>query len=169
MQEINEQIAKFEYVIFRVIAKYRLFYEQDNYVQVGRLAIWKALQDFDESKGNFEMYAYMQVKFAIIQELRNKLKVTEREVVMDDEPLMYWLDTLAEHKPLEMDRPEWYWQLPDYEQRLIELLFYEGYMIKDVAQIEGVSYEALKKRRKKLLTKIREIIEKRTGKHPSYY
>ncbi len=163
MQEINEQIVDFEHIILRVMAKLRIYKEQDNYLQVGRLAIWKALQDFDATKGNFEMYAYMRVKFAIIRELQNGVKVTEHEVVMDDEPLMYWLDTSTEHKPLEMDRPEWYWQLLRHEQWLIELLFYEGYEVKDVAQMEGVSYDTMKKRRKKLLTKIREIIEKKDG------
>lgn len=163
MQEINEQIVDFEHIILRVMAKLRIYKEQDNYLQVGRVAVWQALQDFDATKGKLEMYVYMRVKFALIGELRNGVKVTEHEVVMDDEPLMYWLDASTEHKPLETDRPEWYWQLLRHEQRLIELLFYEGYEVKDVAQMEGVSYDTMKKRRKKLLTKIREIIEKKDG------
>lgn len=169
MQQIDEQIVAYEYLILRVLAKYRIFQEQDNFMQVGRLAIWQAQQVFDASKGDFEMYAYMRVKFAIIREIRNNLKVTEKEVVMDDDPLMNWIDMLTEQKQLELDRPEWYWQLFSHEQRLIELLFYEGYRMKDVAQNEGVSYDVIKKRRKKILTKIREIIEKRTGRHPSSY
>ena len=163
MQQIDEQIVAYEYLILRVLAKYRIFQEQDNFMQVGRLAIWQAQQVFDASKGDFEMYAYMRVKFAIIREIRNNLKVTEKEVVMDDDPLMNWIDMLTEQKQLELDRPEWYWQLFSHEQRLIELLFYEGYRMKDVAQTEGVSYDVIKKRRKKILTKIREIIEKKDG------
>ena len=167
MQEINEQIVDFEHIILRVMAKLRIYKEQDNYLQVGRVAVWQALQDFDATKGKLEMYVYMRVKFAIIGELRTRMKVSEHEVVMDAEPLMYWLDTLSEYKPEEVDRPEWYWQLPRHEQRLLELLFYEGIAMKAAAQMEGVSYDTMKKRRKKLLTKIREVIEKRTGKHPS--
>lgn len=163
MQQIDEQIENYEYLILRVLGKYRIFKDQDNFMQVGRLAIWQALQVFDSSKGDFEMYAYMRVKFAIIRELRNNAKVTDKEVVMDEDPLMNWIDGLIEQKQQELDRPEWYWQLFSHEQRLIEMLFYEGYQMKDVAQNEGVSYEALKKRRKKLLMKIREIIEKKDG------
>ena len=162
VQEIDEQIAAFEYLILRVITKYRLYQDRDYYLQIGRMAIWQALKDFDDTRGNSEMYVYMRIKFMIVQEFNRQLKVNQYELVTEDEQLHYLGDKLT--KPIQQDseRPSWYANLLENEKRLIELLYYQGYSMKDAALVEGVSYEAMKKRRKKLLTKIREIIEKNT-------
>lgn len=166
MQEIDERIGEFEYLILRVIAKYKLFKDRENYMQIGRLAIWKAATEFDESKGNFEMYAYMLIKFAIVREFQGELKVTQHETATEDEKLAYLSDTASEQFPNTMERPDWYYHLFPDHQRLIELFYYEGYSIRDAAKLEGISYEVMKKRRSRMLENIRAMIQKKDGQAP---
>lgn len=162
VQEIDEQILALEYLILRVIAKYRLYHERDYYLQIGRLAIWEALKDFDKARGDIEMYVYMRIKFKIIRELTNQLKVNRNEHMMEDDDLEYLYNNVSEPIQAE-ERPSWYAYLLDSEKRIIELLYYEGYSMKDAAKVMDISYEVMKKRRKRILEKIRELIEKKTN------
>lgn len=166
MQDVDEPIGEFEYLILRVIAKYKLFQEKENYMQVGRLAIWKAVKEFDQTRGNFEMYAYMMIKYAIVREFQGKLKVTQHETSTEDEKLSYLSDTATKLAPHQMERPEWYYHLFSEHQRIIELLYYEGYSIKDAAKLEGISYDAMKKRRAKMLKNARALLQKKDGSAP---
>ncbi|WP_274309858.1 sigma factor [Solibacillus daqui] len=166
MQGIDERIGEFEYLILRVIAKYKLFQDKENYMQIGRLAIWKAAKEFDETKGNFEMYAYMLIKFAILREFNGNLKVTEHETATEDNKLSYLCDTASDQLPFTMERPDWYYHLFPDHQHLIELLYYEGYSIRDAAKLEGISYEVMKKRRSKMLKNVRTMIQKKDGQAP---
>lgn len=71
---IDNQIENYEYVIRRVMLKYLKdenynMYKED-FMQIGRIALWNALKDYDKEKNkNFEAYAYLRVKNAFLDEI----------------------------------------------------------------------------------------------------
>lgn len=59
--------------------RYRKFHDEnridwDSVEQHGMIALWKAAQKYDESKGSFKSYAITSIKRAILREITRELK-----------------------------------------------------------------------------------------------
>lgn len=158
MQAIDEQIRTHEFLILRVIHKYQLYADIDNYMQIGRLALWNALKGYDKERGAFEMYAYVCIKYAILRELRLATKIKTHEVTTGDDYFLVCEDEKA--REFETDeRPAWLNSLSTEEQQLIDYVYYKGYSMIETAQITNRSYEALKKQKKRVLMKLKKQLE----------
>lgn len=51
MQDVEQLIFENETLIKKVIFNLKIYRDIDEYMQVGRIALWQALQKFDETKG----------------------------------------------------------------------------------------------------------------------
>ncbi|WP_336047098.1 sigma-70 family RNA polymerase sigma factor [Solibacillus ferritrahens] len=161
MQEIEQIILDHEELIKKAIFKLKIYRDFEEYMQVGRIALWKAAKSFDKTKGEFAMFAYMTVKYAITRELSRSIDVSESEISVEEE-----VYSNVEQQPAiqpSLEWPEWFSKLKEDEQFLLKALFLEDLNLKEVADKYGLPYEALKKRRQRLFTKIRKIVEQRKG------
>ena len=158
MQAIDEQIRTHEFLILRVIHKYQLYADIDNYMQIGRLALWNALKTYEEERGAFEMYAYVCIKYAIMRELRLATTIKEHEVATGDEFLHIFEDDRAREFETN-ERPAWYNALSAEEQQLIDFVYYKGHTMVEMARLTNRSYEALKKQKKRILVKLKQMLE----------
>ena len=161
MQEIEQIILDHEELIKKAIFKLKIYRDFEEYMQVGRIALWKAAKNFDKTKGEFAMFAYMTVKYAITRELTRSNDVSENEIAVEDEVF-----SNVEQQPTvqpSLEWPEWFSNLKEDEQFLLKVLFLENLNLKEVAAKYNLPYEALKKRRQRLFTKIRTMVEQRKG------
>lgn len=156
MPHIEQLFVENEELIKKVIAKLKIYRDYDDYMQIGRIALWQATENFDESKGEFAMFAYMNIKFAIVRELTKSNDVAQYEMNDEDEKILSTIEQ-PQSVPHCIAWPEWFYTLTSEEQRLLILLFQEGLSGKDIAKKYNLNYETIKKRRQRLLTKIRAM------------
>ena len=86
---IDELIEENKYIVVRVLNRYlktEMFQQQrEDYMQIGLIALWKAIMDYEEEKNdNFEAYAYTCIRNDIRNEIRKALKLKRgaNEVVL---------------------------------------------------------------------------------------
>ena len=159
MQSIEQIVEQHETLVKRVVFKLNLYQKLEDYLQIGRIALWECIEDYDESLGAFEMFAYMRIKYAIIHALKQAKKYEQFEVVMEQEKLHFQLDQ-QEGNGKEERYSDWFALLNDDERIYLKMIYYEGKTTEDVAKHFGISYEAMKKRRQRLMKKLKQLVPK---------
>ncbi|MCM3721782.1 sigma-70 family RNA polymerase sigma factor [Solibacillus isronensis] len=157
MQDVEQLIFENETLIKKVIYKLKIYRDLDEYMQVGRIALWQALQKFDDTKGDFAMFAYMTVKYAIIRALTKENHVSEHELAVEEDVIIvnsqqHFLDTAS------LEWPEWFEELNKEEQFLLIALYEKELSLKEIADKYMLSYETIKKRHQRLLSKLRGLL-----------
>lgn len=157
MQDVEQLIIENETLIKKVIYKLKIYRDLDEYMQVGRIALWQALLKFDDTKGDFAMFAYMNIKYAIIRALTKANEVSVHELAVEDDIItvntpQYNLVTSS------LEWPEWFEELNEDEQFLLIALYERELSLKEIADKYKLSYETIKKRRQRLLSKIRGLL-----------
>ncbi|MBM7667050.1 RNA polymerase sigma factor (sigma-70 family) [Solibacillus kalamii] len=156
MLDVEQLIFENETLIKKVIFNLKIYRDIDEYMQVGRIALWQALQKFDESKGDFAMFAYMSVKYAIIRALSKANHVSEHELTVEDDVMI--INSQHHFITSNMEWPEWFEELNNDEQFLLIELYEKELSVKDIADKYRLNYETIKKRRQRLLSKLRGLL-----------
>ncbi|AWE07093.1 hypothetical protein DCE79_06590 [Lysinibacillus sp. 2017] len=159
MQSIEQIVEQHEILVKRVVYKLNLYQNVEDYLQIGRIALWECVGDYDESLGEFEMFAYMRIKYAIIHALKQAKKYEQFEVVMEQDKIQFQLDQ-QEESGKEERYPDWFALLNDEERIYLKMIYYEGKTTEEVANLFGYSYEAMKKRRQRLMKKLKQLVPK---------
>lgn len=157
MQDVEQLIFENETLIKKVIYKLKIYRDLDEYMQVGRIALWQAFQKFDDTKGDFAMFAYMTVKYAIIRALSKANHVSEHELSVEEDVIIV---NSQQHNLVtsSLEWPEWFEELNKDEQFLLVALYEKELSLKEIADKYKLSYEILKKRRQRLLSKLRVLL-----------
>lgn len=156
MQDLEQLLAENEELIKKVIRKLKIYRDFEDYMQVGRIALWQATKNFDETKGEFAMFAYMAIQFAIVRALNKSSDVARNEMNDEDEKMIATIEQ-PQDAPYFLAWPEWFYTLSTEEQLLLTLIFQEGLTGKEIADKYQLNYETIKKRRQRLLSKLREM------------
>ncbi|MEK5184766.1 sigma-70 family RNA polymerase sigma factor [Solibacillus sp. FSL R5-0691] len=157
MQDVEKLISESETIIKKVIYKLKIYRDFDEYMQIGRIALWQALQKYDATKGDFAMFAYMTVKYAVIRALSKANHITEHELAVEEDVILVnsqqqYLITTG------LEWPEWFEELNKDEQFLLIALFEKELSLKEIADTYKLNYETIKKRRQRLLSKLRGLL-----------
>ncbi|WP_332651256.1 sigma-70 family RNA polymerase sigma factor [Lysinibacillus sp. 54212] len=158
MDSFEEVYIKMEPIIRKLIFKCRVYKNFDEFKQVAIIALWRAWQSFDHSKCEFEPYAYWQMRYAILDELKKRNRDSTRLVSTEDEKLNFYIEQAEEkHSVLNMDeRIEVLLNhCSQHERGLLYALFIEQKTNKEIALELGLSVEAIKKRRQRLINKLK--------------
>lgn len=145
-------------MVSALIRKLNIYRDFETYRQIGEVALWQAWLRFDETKGDFTPFAYRSIQGAMLDELNRENRFSIRFVVMENPALEEPTNPLLEHK-----LPEWLDSIPlsVQEKSLLEALFVNGESIRKLAEQQGLSVSALKKRKRRALEKIRkQLLEK---------
>lgn len=156
MQDVEQLLVENEDLIKKVIAGLKVYRDFEDYMQIGRIALWQAAKSFDESKGEFAMFAYMNIKFAIVREITKSNVVAQHEMHDEDEKILSNIEQPQSVPPC-IAWPEWFYALTREEQILLTMIFQEDLSGKEIAEKYNLNYETIKKRRQRLLTKIRAM------------
>ncbi|OBW55949.1 RNA polymerase subunit sigma-24 [Solibacillus silvestris] len=157
MLDVEQLIFENETLIKKVIFNLKIYRDIDEYMQVGRIALWQASQKIDETKGDFAMFAYMSVKYAIIRALSKANHVSEHELAVEEDVMIinsqqhYFITS-------NMEWPEWFEELNKDEQFLLIALYEKELSVKEFADKYRLNYETIKKRRQRLLSKLRGLL-----------
>ncbi|MFY0742350.1 sigma-70 family RNA polymerase sigma factor [Solibacillus silvestris] len=157
MLDVEQLIFENETLIKKVIFNLKIYRDIDEYMQVGRIALWQASQKFDETKGDFGMFAYMSVKYAIIRALSKANHVSEHELAVEEDVMI--INSQQHHFiTSNMEWHEWFEELNKDEQFLLIALYEKELSVKEIADNYRLNYETIKKRRQRLLSKLRGLL-----------
>lgn len=128
--------AEYGNMIRVIINRMHIYKNQDEFYQIGLVALWEASRKFDAEKGNFTNYAYTTIKGRLLQHLRKECKWEEACVVPDE---LYWDNLEDETRLLEMeDLLSHFYHLSELQKKWVVLYFYHGLSNRDIAEMENV-------------------------------
>ncbi|RDI36482.1 sigma-70 family RNA polymerase sigma factor [Falsibacillus pallidus] len=144
-EELHQQYAP---MIHKIMNTLHIYMNIDEFYQTGLIALWKAWQDFDHTKGSFTAYAYTSIKGSMMNELTAATKQTETLVYPEEE---YWNYIENEHQALNValnDREallSYCTNLTPNQTKWVLSTFLEGLSVSEIAEKEKVSPSTVKK------------------------
>ena len=124
--------------------------ERDDFIQAGRIGLWKPIEKFCESRGTkFSPYAWNPIRWEIMKEIRSAMKHKQVSLNLDDE------DNLGEYLS-----PESFWELVPSslteDERAVITLRLEGHNFKDISEKLDRNRSSVKKVFNSAIKKIRD-------------
>ncbi|MFC6037886.1 sigma-70 family RNA polymerase sigma factor [Paenisporosarcina macmurdoensis] len=157
METFEDVLDKFEPMIHACMRKLHIYKNYDSFKQAGRIALWKAWQRYDSSKGNFAPFAYRSIYGSLLDEL--KKTVIEKNIILADDELLEIILHRSVETSLDSERLiKALSQLNLAEQQLIHLLFVERFSLDKVALHFGITKAGVKKKRERTLQKLKLIM-----------
>lgn len=152
---MNEEIERYEPMIHSIMNKLNIQYDKDDYMQVGRLAVYSALTAFDAVKGKGateSQFVYTRIQQRMIDEIRKVSRYTSH-VSADGDAGM---DTGADD-----DMPTLYYEsarrvLDDREMLWLTYTL-KGFTVREIASVAGFSASSVKNWRASARVKLRKI------------
>lgn len=146
-----EILAKaYQPMISSILRKTSIYRDHELFRQAALIALWKAWENYEESKGSFAGYAYRSMYGAVLDELKKSTK----DVPMEDSFFANASSVLPTQKFHELVI-----ELPPLLQEVLLLSYYEGYTAEEISERIGLSVPGVKKRKKTALVKLRELYE----------
>ncbi|KOP72631.1 spore protein [Lysinibacillus sp. FJAT-14745] len=157
-QPFDEVLELVQPMITSILLRCRIYKDFEYYRHIASIAVWEAWRKADQSKGLFSAYIYTTVKGKILKELSKEKSFENMNTPMDHETINYIRDhEMSERKPVLI---ECIMSHLKFEERKILLLFYvEGYSYLEIAKELGLSVDAVKKRRTRIMIKLRELLD----------
>ena len=124
--------------------------EREDFIQAGRIGLWKATEKFCESRGTkFSPYAWNPIRWEIMKEIRSAMKHKHVSLNLDDE------DNLGEYFS-----PQSFWELVPAslteDERAVITLRLEGHNFKEMAEKLERNRSSVKKIFNSAIKKIRD-------------
>lgn len=164
MNNFDEVYHQFSPMITAVLKKARVYKNHQYYRHIATIALWEAYKKFNPSKGDFAPFAYRYMLTSIYSEMNFENKYESRMICYEKEKL----DVINQYMNKNLNFTNDYEILDDVlnmlnteEIELLSALYIEGYSYGDLHKKTGVSVDALKKRRNRLMKKIRESLTKK--------
>ena len=139
-----EKIISYEPMISSIINRLNILYDRDEYMQIGRLAVYEALNKHDESKCKESQFVYTMIYQRLIDEIRKNARRLERYQVTEDGVL----------HTIPIDSIDANLYLIGVKEKLTEreyawlLMTIDGYALVEIAKHLGVSLSTAKNIRK---------------------
>lgn len=155
----DSRIENYEPMIQSIIGKLNIRFDRDDYMQVGRMAVYNALSTYDDiaARGATEsQFVYTRIYQRMIDEIRRVSRYTNAVSATEDDLLIESVggcgaDTvlLAELRDMlgTLDRRELQWLL----------LTLDGYTVVEIAAASGFSVSSVKNWRKSARRKLGEL------------
>jgi len=156
-QPFEEVLELVQPMITSIFLKCHIYKDFEYYRHIASIAVWEAWRKADTSKGQLSSYIYTTVKGEIIKELSKERKFEEMFTPMDDETMNYVRDHKISQRhscPIEYILS----QLKLDERKILLLFYVEGYSYSEIAKELCISVDAVKKRRTRIMTKVRELL-----------
>ena len=139
-----EKIISYEPMISSIINRLNILYDRDEYMQIGRLAVYEALNKHDESICKESQFVYTMIYQRLIDEIRKNARRLERYQVTEDGVL----------HTIPIDSIDANLYLIGVKEKLTEreyawlLMTIDGYALVEIAKHLGVSLSTAKNIRK---------------------
>ncbi|OCA88904.1 sigma-70 family RNA polymerase sigma factor [Pseudobacillus wudalianchiensis] len=150
----DELVQQFTPMIHHVIKTLHIHKDQEEFVQIGKIALWQAQQRFDASKGQFSNFAYAYMKGEMRKAMTKVNQSEERHVYPSE---LFWEVKVDEQpeRTLELETLLSYAAgLTAKEKNWLVCTFYHQMTVREIADQERVSLSAVKKWRKQAMDKL---------------
>jgi len=156
-QPFDEVLELVQPMITSILLRCRIYKDFEYYRHIASIAVWEAWRKADQSKGLFSAYIYTTVKGEILKELSKEKSFENIHTPMDNDTINYIRDReMSERSPVLI---ECIMSHLKFEERKILLLFYvDGYSYLEIAKELGLSVDAVKKRRTRIMIKLRKLL-----------
>lgn len=147
---VNDKIRSYEPMIHSIVQQLNILYDKDEYMQIGRIAVFEAINKFDMSKTSCSesQFVYTLIRQRLIDEIRKVSRYQERYTPTQNNSLealasgdSYNLENTAA-KVLNLREYRWF------------TLALSGYSLKETAEVLGVSVSTAKNIRRKARDKL---------------
>lgn len=148
----DKKIISYEPMIHSIIQQLNILYDKDEYMQVGRIAVFEAVSKFDSSKTSCSesQFVYTLIRQRLIDEIRKVSRYQERQSPAEDNIIeiqaaddSYKLENTAQ-KVLNKREYRWF------------TLTLSGYSLKETAELLKVSVSTAKNIRKSARDKLQK-------------
>lgn len=159
MESFTELAEQYEAMIWKIIRSLHIYKNQEDYFQIGLIALWDASNRFVEGKGSFTSFAYAYIKGRIQTELTSSSKHESRNVYPKEE---FW-EVIKDESPdraLETEFIQSYCKsLTDNQQKWVMYTALDFLSVREIAEKEHVSVSAVKAWRKGAREKLKGQLE----------
>ncbi len=166
MDTFEQVFEQFSPMISHVLKKANVYKNYDYYQQCATIALWKAWQNFDETKGNFAPYAYKTMLTTLYTEMRKDNQYHEHNIAYEKDELV----NIAQYYEMKNNSHCDFGQLEELlsklnrsEYNLLVNLYVYQYSYKELAKLENIPLATIKKRRDRLMKKLRDMIKDSTS------
>ncbi|MEC2057564.1 sigma-70 family RNA polymerase sigma factor [Peribacillus psychrosaccharolyticus] len=156
MEEFSDIVEQYTPMINRIIRSLMIYKDQDDYFQIGLIALWDAYSLYDPEKGSFLSIAYSMVKGRILHGLRDEAKTNL--LVSPFEPGSGQIEEtlITEDKPLQHEYLLAYCEgLTESQKNWVLLTFDAQLSISEIAVQQNVTIAAVKSWRRSTLKKLK--------------
>ena len=156
--QFEQLYEQYRPMIFAVMRKLYIDNAREDFMQIGAIALWEASMEHDPQKGPFNVFVFMKIKYAMLQELRRFYKWSKHEqqeqfVEMTEPACEYAFENVILIQNLLLDLRE--------DERIILTQYYEnGLTHEEIGAILGKSAEAIKKKKQRILGRLRAKVFK---------
>ena len=152
MSDFEQLATHYSKMIHSIIHTLHIYKNQDEYYQIGLLALWDASKNFDDQKGTFSTYAYSYIKGRMLSLLRSEKKREDHTLYPSED---YWNQLECESSMLEKENILSYFRhLTDKQEKWVLSYFYLGLSNKEIALRENVSLSAVKSWKQTAMEKV---------------
>ena len=148
----DKKIISYEPMIHSIIQQLNILYDKDEYMQVGRIAVFEAVNKFDSSKTSCSesQFVYTLIRQRLIDEIRKVSRYQERQ-------------SPAEENIIEIQAADDSYKLENTAQKVLNKREYQwftltlsGYSLKETAELLKVSVSTAKNIRKSARDKLQK-------------
>lgn len=148
----DKKIISYEPMIHSIIQQLNILYDKDEYMQVGRIAVFEAVNKFDSSKTSCSesQFVYTLIRQRLIDEIRKVSRYQERQ-------------SPAEDNIIEIQASDDSYKLENTAQKILNKREYRwftltlsGYSLKETAELLKVSVSTAKNIRKSARDKLQK-------------
>ena len=148
----DKKIISYEPMIHSIIQQLNILYDKDEYMQVGRIAVFEAVNKFDSSKTSCSesQFVYTLIRQRLIDEIRKVSRYQEHQ-------------SPAEENIIEIQAADDSYKLENTAQKVLNereyrwfTLTLSGYSLKETAELLKVSVSTAKNIRKSARDKLQK-------------
>ncbi|MDQ0269138.1 sigma-70 family RNA polymerase sigma factor [Cytobacillus purgationiresistens] len=145
METFEQLVKQYEAMIYKIMHTLHIYKNEEEFYQVGLIALWEAWLNYDERKGHrFISYAYSFVRGRLLNELTRMNKYIERNVHAKDD---FWLMLIDQTTDSSLDHMTLYSycdSLTERQSKWVVYTFLFDLSIAEIALLENVSIAAVK-------------------------
>jgi RNA polymerase sigma factor (sigma-70 family) len=158
LETFDQVFEQYIPMIYHNMKRLKIYKNEEEFFQIGLIALWKAYKKYDQTKGNFSSFAYSYIKGEMINALIKSKKFEDRSIHFDQSYWEHVLTTENDSIPEIVELNEAIQALPEKEKTLLIYQYYQGLSLKEIAHLEGVSLTTIKKRKKRALNLLYEFL-----------
>ncbi|MFO1444365.1 sigma-70 family RNA polymerase sigma factor [Bacillus sp. Bva_UNVM-123] len=159
MESFEQLVKQYENMIHKIMHTLHIYKNQEEFFQLGLIALWEANERFDPEKGIFSNFAYSYIKGRFMSEMTKNNKDKERIVYKTEE---FWnvIEDPSIEQPFEVKFLLSYCEaLTDKQTKWVLYTCIDDLSVAEIAGKEGVSISAVKAWRKGAKDKLKGILD----------